>query len=344
MTSAPPSPDPAAIRRGRIMIVVAALLWSISGAVVKSGAFDDWPAAHRGIMLSFWRATFVALFMAPFVRQPRFHWKLVPLVTSFTLMNVCYLTAMTLTSAANAIWLQYLAPVWVCLFAWLVYKQVPRRPDLIAIVSCAVGIGLILACEVLLGGETSSSGSSADANLLGVGLALLCGVLYAGVILSLHALRGENPVWVIAVNHAAAAMLLCPYVIIFGVWPSWTQLGILAAFGVVQMGIPYLLFLKALRHVSTQEGSLLGLLEPIFVPVWVLVILGQRETQWWTIAGAGLILLGLLARMLPRRRAAIYDSPQADAGETPPPAVKSLTADAEFSAEPEQSVAAPPSV
>ncbi|HPP54802.1 MAG TPA: DMT family transporter, partial [Thermoguttaceae bacterium] len=80
-----------------------------------------------------------------------------------------------------------------------------------------------------------------------------------------------------------------------GVWPTGTQFLVLAAFGTFQMAIPYRLFTWGLRTVSAQEALLLGLLEPVLMPLWV-YLTGQETPQWWTVVGAGFILAGLVWR------------------------------------------------
>jgi hypothetical protein len=63
----------------RLAIIVAGLLWSSSGLFGKLAIFDDWPIEQRGLLLSFWRATFAALFLWPFVRRPHWRWELLPM-------------------------------------------------------------------------------------------------------------------------------------------------------------------------------------------------------------------------------------------------------------------------
>ena len=102
---------------GRLSVVAAALMWSSCGLFARAPIFDDWPMWQRGLMFSFWRAFFAALVLLPTVRRPRFRGLLVPLGICFTLMNVSYLSAIVLTTPANAICLQAAAPWWVFLFS-----------------------------------------------------------------------------------------------------------------------------------------------------------------------------------------------------------------------------------
>ena len=109
---------------GRACIVLAALLWSTNGLFVKSHVFDDWSQDVRGTLLAFWRAFFAGMLLLPAVRRLRCDWRLVPMALAFTAMNVTFLQSMTLTTAANAIWLQSTAPLWVFFFSLTLYRDV----------------------------------------------------------------------------------------------------------------------------------------------------------------------------------------------------------------------------
>src|SRR5690606_4218883 len=132
---------------GRLLILAAALLWSSSGLFVKAPLFDNWPSESRGLLLAFWRALFAGVLLAPAVRKPRFTWRLVPMALCFALMNGTYLSAMTLTTAANAIWLQSTAPLWIFLAGLLWGADVFKRRDLVPLSCGLLGVALILSFE-----------------------------------------------------------------------------------------------------------------------------------------------------------------------------------------------------
>ncbi|MBX7166251.1 MAG: DMT family transporter [Pirellulales bacterium] len=271
----------------RACVVAAALLWSTSGLFAKARIFDDWDPATRGLYLAFWRAAFAAGVLLPAARRVRWHVLLPVMIAAFTAMNVLYLSAMARTTAANAIWLQCTAPFWVLVLGPWVWREPFDRRNLLPLAFGAAGIGLILACEL----QSGTSGASRQ----GLWFALGAGVAYAVVVLSLRALRGEHPVWLVALNHLAAALALAPFVLRDGPWPSPAQLGVLAAFGVLQMGVPYVLFARGLQHLPSQEATLIALCEPVLLPVWVWLAWGEVPA-WWTLAGGALILAGLLLR------------------------------------------------
>lgn len=287
-THPPAVPRPAV---GRLLVLAAVLLWSTSGLFARSGAFDVWPEGERGALLAFWRALFAGGLLVPFVRRPRLSRAMLPMTASFALMNATYLSALTLTSAANAIWLQSMAPLWVFAVGVMVLGEPFHRRDLLPLLCGLAGIGVILFFEIGQATRSDSNGSPP----WGIVLGLVAGVSYAGVVLSLRRLRTEDSAWLVALNHLVAAAAMLPYVLYLDRWPTLAQLPVLAAFGVVQMGLPYVLFARSLRHITSQEATLIGLLEPLLMPLWVLLFVGERPAPW-TLAGGGLILAGLVVR------------------------------------------------
>jgi drug/metabolite transporter (DMT)-like permease len=276
-------PEDSARRRfvGRLWLVGAAILWSTSSFYVKNAFFDNWPLEQRGLLLAFWRALFAGLLLLPLARRPRVRWGMLPLAISFVLMNTTYLSAMTLTTAGNAIWLQSTAPVWVFLVGLFVLKEPATRGDLLLLAFGSLGVGLILSQEMR--GQQQ----------WGVSLGLASGFSYAGVVIFLRRLRNENTPWLISLMLLTTAAVLFPYVYRAALWPTGNQFVLLACFGLLQMGLPYVMFAHGLRSISSQEAAGIGLLEPVLVPVWVLA---SEPQAWWTWVGGALILAGLLLR------------------------------------------------
>ena len=287
--------------RGRLLIAAAAVLWSTSGFFAQAPIFDDWPLAQRGTLLAFWRALFASLALLPLVRRPRWRWGLAPMSLTFLAMNVAFVNALVLGSAANAIWLQYTAPAWVFLIglAWLRERATGRAWQLLACGMAGVA--------VILGGGLmgNSAGPGESSQTAGIFCGLLSGLFFGGVVLWLRWLRDEDSAWLAVVNHGVTTLALLPFAAACGIWPTPTQLVYLAAFGALQMGLPYLLFARGLRHVTSHEAAGIALLEPLLVPLWVWWAwhgaASYHPPQWWTFLGAGLILTGLVLRYRTQR-------------------------------------------
>ena len=273
--------------RGLLLLLAAALLWSTSGLFVKSPPIEQLPEAHRGMLLAFYRALFAGLCLAPFVRRRHVRWRraLVPMALVFAVMNVLFLTAMTKTSAAATVFLQYTSTVWTCVLGFLVLGERVHRGNVVALVAAIAGIVWIVACD--------RDGQHVTGNLIALG----SGLSYAGVILFLRFLRTENSTWLIALNHLVTALILAPWMLPLRIELSPIQWLVVALMGVLQMGIPYLLFARGVALVKAQEAALIPLLEPILNPLWVYLFWGETaEPSTWI--GGGLIVGGLGARYL----------------------------------------------
>ncbi|MEM8732712.1 MAG: DMT family transporter [Planctomycetota bacterium] len=277
---------------GRLQILFAALLWSSSGFFAKAPWFDGWPEESRGLMLAFWRSFFACLVLVPMIRRPRFEWPLLPMTACFALMVWSFMSAMVHGPAANAIWLQYLSPAWVLIAGVIWFRERVLRGDLVMFCFCLGGVALILFMELRSG-----------VSLYPTAMALLSGITFAGVVLSMRQMKDADPAWLITLNHGATSLLLLPWV-----WNAegsvpWTSYLALGFFGVFQMSVPYVIFARGLRTTSSPEASVLALVEPILVPIWVWIAWSQHPSydppRWWTWMGAGFILVGLLSRYLP---------------------------------------------
>lgn len=279
---------PPTLWQARLLILAAAVLWSTSGFFVKAPWFAGW----SGATLAFWRALFASIILWPLVRRPEWSWKLVPMTLLFAAMNYGYLTSMSLGTAANAIWLQFTAPAWVLIVGVAVFKERAVWRDWLLVAFAAAGVSIILYFE--------SRGASRAA----VAWGLSSGVCYAGVVLSLRHFRAHDPAWLAAINHTVTALALAPFALaplVLGhsdfstPFPAGIQWPLLIAFGLFQMGLPYVLFARGLQRVPGHEATGIGLIEPILVPLWTFLAWNERPA-WWTIAGGALILAGLAIR------------------------------------------------
>jgi DME family drug/metabolite transporter len=273
-------PNAKELLTARLLVLTSSILWSTSGFFVKSPFLASWP----GPTLAFWRAAFACVVLWPLVRRPQWSWKLLPTTATFVAMNYTFLTAMAKGSAANAIWLQFTAPVWVLLVGVFVFKEKADWRDWLLVAFAAAGVAVILHFE--------SRGASLEAVLWG----LASGVFYAGVVLSLRQLRSMESAWLVALNHLVTALVLAPIALSGSHFPNTAaQWLLLAGLGIVQMGLPYVLFARGLRTIPGHEATGIGLVEPLLVPIWAYLAWRDRP-DWWTLVGGGFILVGLAIR------------------------------------------------
>jgi len=288
----PPSPA-----RARAAILAAGVLWSLSGAFTKALAVSTPIGLHEPpvatLAIAFYRAFFAALFLVPSLaatRPPTPSGTLFVMLAVFAAMNALFITAMSLGPAAGAILLQYTAPAWVALAGWAWLREPVTRGDAVLLAGGLAGVA------VLVVGNWGATPPAAVAAALG------SGITYAGVLICLRLLRQQPGNWLTALNLAVSAAVLLP-VAVFAPWPRAAQLVWLAAFGSVQLALPYCLMAYGLRTISPVEAGLLTLVEPVLNPLWAYLISPATERPTpATWVGGGLIVGTLAVRYWPRRR------------------------------------------
>ena len=265
------------IDRGRLLILSAALLWSLAGVFIK---FLDLHA----LTIVFYRSLFAALVFAPLIKRNEIQFN-VPILTSvlsYTAAISAFVAANKLTTAANAIVLQYTAPVFVFLFTRLVWGEKISKLNGGALGVAMIGVTMI------------SLDSAGEPEMAGVALALSSGVLFAVYMVNLRRTNEVKPVYLTWINNAVCALLLLT-VVKSRLALSLDQTMILAVMGAAQLGLPYFLFSKGLQSVPLQEAALLALIEPVLNPLWVALTVGEIPSIA-TLAGGAMILLGLGVR------------------------------------------------
>ncbi len=238
------------------------------------------------LTIVFYRSLFASLVFLPFLkrRQAQLDTSTIISVLSYSAAITAFVSANKLTSAANAIVLQYTAPVFVFLFSRFVFGEPISRANALALVLSMIGVAVI------------SFESAGEPAMSGVLLAILSGLLFAVYMVNLQQIKTAGPIWLNWLNNAICALLILPFVS-SRLTLSNDQLWIVALMGAVQLGLPYFLFSKGLRSVSVQEAALIALSEPVLNPLWVAVFFGEIPSRA-TLAGGGFIVLGLGVRYL----------------------------------------------
>jgi drug/metabolite transporter (DMT)-like permease len=263
------------LRRARLMLLFAAVLWSLAGIFIK---FLSLPP----LTIVFYRSLFASLFFAFFVRRSIAVPRVALLVSAlaYTAAISAFVSANKITTAANAIALQYTAPMFVFMIVYFLFGEKITGASWIALVLGMLGIAVICA------------GSVGQPDAAGVMIALLSGLLFSIYMVSLRFLKEFNPGTLTFLNNLVCCLILLPLVgseLSLSLKEGW----IVAVMGVVQLGIPYWLFSKGLEQVSVQEASLIVLIEPVLNPLWVALIVGELPSDT-TLVG-GLCIVGSLA-------------------------------------------------
>lgn len=290
------STTPHSPRIGALWIVAAAVLWSTSGLFAHAPQFSTWPENDRGGIIAFWRSVFALVALVPLVRRCSFAPRMIPMAIAFAMMNWTYLTALTTGPPANAIWLQNLAPVWVMLASVVFLGERIIRRDWLMLIPCGLGL-----C-VMLSGELDFAGLNVS-NARPTMLAIVSGLCFAFVILSLRSLRDHDSAWLICLNHACNAVAMAGFALQPTFIPQGGQWWPLIMIGVFQMGLSYWFFSKGLKSTPSHIASLISLLEPILLPVWLFLawrhLPNYEPVKLSTHIGSILILIGLVSRFTP---------------------------------------------
>jgi drug/metabolite transporter (DMT)-like permease len=283
--------------KGRLLLIAAALLWSLSGVLIKSLAL---PSA----VIAFYRSLFAALTFLPFLKRRgaslnRWYLLSIPAYTGTVTLLV---VATKMTSAANAIVLQYTAPLYVFILSMIFLGERPGKRGIIALVVGMMGIAVIFISSIppffhssIQGGGEGEVRGGGDAAGILVGIA--SGVCFGVLIVLLRTMRESDALFTTFINSLGSALILFPFVI-NNMQITGTQVVVLIGMGSVQLSLPYLLYTKGLQTITSQEAAILTLIEPLLNPVWVALVVGEIPSTP-TIIGGLLIIGGLVARYAP---------------------------------------------
>ena len=278
--------------RSRLLVLAAAVLWSTGGAAIKLCGLTAWQIAGG-------RSLVAGLFLVAAVREGRGRPspRVLAVGVAYAFTVVLFVLATKLGTAANAIFIQDTAPLWVLLLSPWLLRETPSRGELAAVPVYAAGLGLFFLDELSAG------------QLAGNLLALGSGLAFAFSIVGLRALRGRGPaalVWGNLLAAAATAPLWAS-----GPAPAPIDLLLVAYLGVFQLGLAYLVFSRGISGTPAVEASLLILLEPVLNPVWAFLLAGESPGPWALAGGA--VILGATAwrtvapALAARRRASAPD-------------------------------------
>jgi drug/metabolite transporter (DMT)-like permease len=275
--------------RARLLVLASAVLFSTGGAAIKSTTFTAWQVAS-------FRSAVAALAILVMLRgsrrlPDRATW-LVGVIYAATM--VLFVVANKLTTAANAIYLQGTAPLYILLAAPLLLREPVRRADLVFMGALAAGL-----VAFFMGQEPARE--TAPNPALGNVAALASGLTWAGTVIGLRWLgrrsddRTATQPSLVAGNVLAAALTLPLALPIADV--SARDLAIIAFLGVFQIGLAYVCLSGGIGGVPALETSLLLLLEPVLNPIWAWLVHGEAPGQW-ALAGGAIIMTATAVRTL----------------------------------------------
>lgn len=263
-------------RRAVIALLLAAALWSSSGLFIK---IIPWSA----VAISGLRSAIAALLFAYWLRPKTLKFSRLQWGTAicFTGAQLSFFIGTKLAPAANVVFLNHTAPLYVIpLGLWLLGER-PKRADWLAMAVIFSGMLLFF-----------SDGLS-SARLVGNLWGALSGVLMAGMIVGMRMQKAANPVESILLSHLLGSIVGLP----FALQETWTisAMAGIAFLGVIQIGLSFILYSAAIKQVEALEATIITMLEPILNPLLVFWVLSEVPGQL-ALSGAVLVIAGVLTR------------------------------------------------
>jgi len=259
-------------------MAACALLWSLAGIFIK---LVDW----HPLAIACGRSAIASIFLLAWIRKPRFTFSrpqvLAALANAATMLLFVY--ANKATTAANAILLQYGAPIYVAIIGSFVLKERPRAEHWIAFAFVALGMGLFFA------------GGLGGGSLAGNLAAVAAGLSFALYLVFMRMQKDGSPLESALLSHiltAAIAFAAC----LFLPAPSFDarSLAAIAGLGVLQIGLASVFLSIGIKRITAVDACLVGVLEPVFNPVWV--FLATREApSAGALIGGGIIIAAVVA-------------------------------------------------
>lgn len=288
---------------GLCLLLAASVLWSLSGALIKLAH----QAGVDGVAIAFYRSLFAGIALLPLAwrrlstlarpsespansapKRKRLLLRVMSIrpaamccVVFFTLMTVSFAIANTKTEAANVIILQYTSTFWVFALSPRLLGEKPRSQDLWILGLAMIGIAIIFI-------------GNAATDLTGLVIALGSGLCFALLTLMIRIMRDSDSAAVTLVNLLGSSLLLLPVVLLFGdLAISQRALVLLVLLGVVQFGLPYYLYTLGLARIKAHQAALITLVEPVLVPLWAYMAVGELIPGTTAVGGA-VVLAALL--------------------------------------------------
>ena len=265
---------------GRLQVFAAAVLFSTGGAGIKAATFT-------GLQVSALRSGIAALILLALLRG-RLVLSPAMLATGavYAATVTLFVLSTKLTTAANAIFLQATAPLYLLLLGPLVLHERFRSRDIAFLVGVAAGLVL---CVIGQPEPTTTAPDPVRGNLL----AVVCSITWALTLLGLrYVQRNEERTSVglsaVTLGNLFASLAAWPFA-----WPlpaaSAVEWATIAYLGVCQIGVAYVFLTAAMRVLPALEVSLLLLIEPVLNPIWTWMIRGERPSSYTIIGGALII-------------------------------------------------------
>ncbi len=259
-----------------MLVLIAVLLWSTGGLFIKLATNLD------AYQVTFFRSLLAGITVLVITRRSGL------LINGFGVMvSIIYATLLFLfvwatkhTTAANAIFLQYTAPVYILILAPFVIGEKFHLRDLVTVIFCIAGMSLFFVGDLTIGDYQGNIAALGSGIFLGLYIMLLKHPRAAGM----------NSVITVIYGNFLLALLTLPSGIAAFPTATWRDYAAVGFLGVFQIGISYILFIKGVTGGTRPlDASIIGFIEPLLNPVWVFLFVGEQPSNWAILGGAVII-------------------------------------------------------
>lgn len=266
-------------RFGIIMTILAAILWSTGGLFIKLLPLD-------AFTILFYRSFYAAIIFIIIFRKSLFRFNKLSLVSIlfYAPLLIAFVTSTKLTTAANAIFLQYTAPAFVLLLEPYFVRTKLTKINIFTVTVCFAGMCLFFVEQF-----------SRPDNWLGIWIAFLNGLILAGLLITQKMNKPEFQPGAVFLGNIVVCLITLPW-FIDNPFPTFQENNYLMILGFGQLGLGFALFLFGQKYLPAIESSLISMLEPILNPVWVFIGYGENP-GYWAIVGGLVIIAALIFRL-----------------------------------------------
>lgn len=266
-------------RTAILLTILAAILWSTGGLFIKLLPQD-------AFTILFYRSLYAGLIFLVIFGKRLFKFNRLSIISAlfYAPLLIAFVSATKLTTAANAIFLQYIAPAFVLILEPYFLRTKLKKINIFTVVICFVGMAMFFVEHL-----------TTPDNWLGIWVALLSGFILTGLLITQKMNEAEYQPSAVFIGNILVCLITIPW-FLDAPLPSFAENNYLMILGFGQLGLGFALFLYGQKYLPAIESSLIAMLEPILNPVWVFIGYGEFP-GYWAITGGLVIIAALVFRL-----------------------------------------------
>jgi len=266
-----------------VMMLSAAILWSSGGLLIKLVDLNPLAiAGFRSIIASF----VVLIFLKRSVFK--FSWNKVFGAISYTSMVILFISATKATTAANAILLQYTAPIYIAVLGGWLLKEKAKIKEWVIIIFVLIGMILFFMDDI--------TGGSLKGNVF----AILSGVAMAFNTIFMRRQKDVDPLENVFWGGILTTLISMPF--LFESMPSTRSWLVLVLLGIFQLGLSYVLYARAIKSITALQSTFICLVEPILNPLWVFLTIGEIPGKLSLLGGIVVLVSVTIGCIKPKKK------------------------------------------